>query len=1335
MSVRLVLLLALATLAGTGPLAAQSPLFSDSFEPLPDALVDIGSRRPAPGSQVGMRQPVLVGASFQFGRAAQVPARLEVNGVDVTLDAEWLDGQVRYRMPLPLVAGPQMVRLRAGNAEASWSFEAIDGPQVGSILPEDTVAADANPPTIAATFADPARPIDPASVQVMLDGRVLAGVAVVMDDPRSGRLSVTPAAPLEVGDHAVTVIVANDAGARIEAPASFRVASAVTYSEVSLYPAPGAVVRDARMLWRVRAEGSHSAPVALRMPDGASWPPLSWSTAVREFPVPVTLVPGANVLEAVVVHDDGTERPVSVPVTFDAPPVVTVDTPADFESFGPIGGPGSATDLTGAVQRPIRIAGRLSRPVVSVRVNQQQAQVTADGLAFEFPVYFLHEGTNLLSVVAEDTYGRQGVAQRTVHVDQTAPLLTVESPEEGFATSAAVLSVRGIANDAVEAAQGAPEPTVRVHNRTLGSMRDAAVGNRYFRATDVPLALGVNRIEVVATDRHGNTRTRTRTVTRIAAGTARLTLLSGDGQHGAIDQLLPQPLAVLALDANGEPMAGTTVRFDVIRGSGTVSADAVPPTVGNGRIPSRSLERTTDAEGVARAFFAPGNEAGVFAHAVRASVSGMVEDVVFMAQAERGPAAFVLVNGASGSQYVQAGAQPVEALSVVVIDRDRNPLVDVPVRFLVELGDARFHEAPAGGVVGDEGRSLTVRTDKQGVASVRPTAGAGPDTVSVRAQKMDGTNAFGAADFRLMVLPAGDGPTAFAGTVLDHAGAPLAGIRVSIGRTPLATLTDAEGRFRFDDQVPAGRIDLHIDGTAVSVQRGNSVLQYPGLHFETAVVPGQVNQLPHPIYLPPINLSAAAVVGGDADVRLEVPGFEGFAMVVRAHSVTFPDGSRTGPVVVTPVHGDRLPMVPPGGFASFGAIAWTIQPTGTRFDPPIEVHLPNQVGLKPGETLPIVQWDHDLATFVPMGRGTVSESGATIVSDAGSGITKAGWGGGPPPTPPNCADNPPPSCRGGVCNGCPQCQAPQAAAGQQCPSCRPDLSQAGSQCGSNWCHRCSGNGNCGPDPVGYPTTPPAGVTEVTLPSPSVVVGFTTNKSEFHGFDTGSQPAEWDFELDAYCNPNGQWKFKLKKAEIRSKIIRPSLPGWTEFNLAQLLSHGPPAHQNLCQYHNSAEFALRWAASSHFFSGAQYDANQNPEMPLLIAQGWHHVQVPNWDTWSEVEAHERLHYRRFKRYVAQSFAALEQNIDRLALNLTNYPTKADVLASDAARNHLRNSLAAFKRDIADLQANQNGLGDHAPASDFYACSMNALAPDFGLIDNGRQAAQCPLPGRTIGSCPN
>ena len=237
------------------------------------------------------------------------------------------------------------------------------------------------------------------------------------------------------------------------------------------------------------------------------------------------------------------------------------------------------------------------------------------------------------------------------------------------------------------------------------------------------------------------------------------------------------------------------------------------------------------------------------------------------------------------------------------------------------------------------------------------------------------------AAFQIVVLEQGDGPTQFAGIVLDHKGTPLPGVRLSIGRTNLIVTSDADGRFLFESEVPPGKLDLFVDGRGVTTASGQ---EYPALHFEAVAIRGQRNVLPHAIYLPPLLMSEAKVVGGDEDVTLRVPGFAGFEMVVKANSVTFPDGSRIGPLVVSPVDLDKLPMVPPGGAATFMAPAWTIQPSGTRFDPPIEVRVPNSLGLRPGETREIYQWDHDLATFVPMGRATVTEDGAQLVSDPGS---------------------------------------------------------------------------------------------------------------------------------------------------------------------------------------------------------------------------------------------------------------------------------------------------------------------------------------------------------------
>jgi hypothetical protein len=356
---------------------------------------------------------------------------------------------------------------------------------------------------------------------------------------------------------------------------------------------------------------------------------------------------------------------------------------------------------------------------------------------------------------------------------------------------------------------------------------------------------------------------------------------------------------------------------------------------------------------------------------------------------------------------VQANTAPVDALQSAVYDKNYNRMIAAPVRYRILSGEAKFTPISAqNGVVSPDGQSITVTTDKDGRASVRPIAGNASGIVKIVSEAVLGNNQVtGQALFQLSVLERKSGPTKLRGVVMSHTGKPLPGVKFSIARTNLIATSDSAGKFAFNDQVPPGKIDLFVDGRTVTPAPN---IEYPALHFETAIIQGQDNQLPHPIYLPPVNLSASQVVGGDQDITLTIPGYEGFELIVKANSVTFPDGSRTGTLVISPVHNDRLPMVPPGGGSTFGTLGWTIQPTGTRFDPPAQVKIPNPGNMSAGQTAEIVQWDHDLATFIPMGRATVNEDASQVITDIGSGITKAGWGGcpttgcGPDPGFPQC---------------------------------------------------------------------------------------------------------------------------------------------------------------------------------------------------------------------------------------------------------------------------------------------------------------------------------------------
>ncbi len=363
----------------------------------------------------------------------------------------------------------------------------------------------------------------------------------------------------------------------------------------------------------------------------------------------------------------------------------------------------------------------------------------------------------------------------------------------------------------------------------------------------------------------------------------------------------------------------------------------------------------------------------------------------------------------------------------MVLDENENRITNADVKFKVAVGDVTFENG---------GTTITVKTDKNGFAAVRPLVGATAGIAIIKATPAENSDNFFEATFTLQALAAKEGPTQFSGTLINDKGQPLPGARMSIGRTALTATVDDNGHFTFDD-VPPGKIDLFVDGRTINVQGE----QYPALHFESTAIKGVKNQLPHPIYLPQLAMAEGKIVGGDKDVILKMPGFEGYEMTVFANSVTFPDGSKTGPLVVSPINFDKLPMTPPGGYAGFMAPAAGLQPAGTRFDPPLQLKIPNTAGFKPGEKRPVYQWDHDLAAFVQMGQATVTEDAAFLITDPGTGISKAGWH--PIPNPP-----PPDDCpSSGTEPDCDDCSEKLDTTNGQCPKlyCKPSMND-GAEC-------------------------------------------------------------------------------------------------------------------------------------------------------------------------------------------------------------------------------------------------------------------------------------------------
>jgi hypothetical protein len=455
-------------------------------------------------------------------------------------------------------------------------------------------------------------------------------------------------------------------------------------------------------------------------------------------------------------------------------------------------------------------------------------------------------------------------------------------------------------------------------------------------------------------------------------------------------------------------------------------------------------------------------------------------------------------------------------------------------------------------------------------------------------------------------------------------------------------------------------------------------------------------------------------------VTLTIPGYEGFELIVKANSVTFPDGSHTGPIVVSPVHNDRLPMVPPGGAATFGTLGWTIQPTGTRFDPPAQVKIPNPGHMTAGQTAQIVQWDHDLATFIPMGRGTVSEDASQIITDFGSGITKAGWGGctGPacPPDPgfPQCA----------IRGNCSDCGKVLPAPSGACPICEKDPLKEGRKCENDPCKICS-SGECVPK---FKSANIQSMTRFDFVDPKIIpteeipqFGLFVSVPEYATDEEAPSYADWNVDLQARCE-NGGWTFKVKKAVISTKIFLNS-------SIMNILTVGGIAAAN-CPGTDVLEYGVRKGAGQ----GVRNINNIYECYEAAFAARGNFTVGRTYIQKNMVEGHELVHFDRFKSDInaeVKEFVSTIEGIEILVLENEN--------PNDAVARFLSGDFYKQKiRDFAETVRERRG-DSHKNPVDFYKAMMCSDAGKIYLtkLDDRRRNIQSCLvdpPNCPASACP-
>jgi glucodextranase-like protein len=707
-----------------------------------------------------------------------------------------------------------------------------------------------------------------------------------------------------------------------------------------------------------------------------------------------SLVPGTNAIQIQALDIAGNSIFTSTSVAYVKPPQITITSPVNSALFN---------------QSPINVTGTVVDPAAHVLVNGLTAPVSGNSFLATVPA---QEGISTITAVVTNSDGSTDTASVQINLDTTPPHLAIYAPLDGSVTPDGSVTVTGLVNDIVVGTVNPQQATVKVNGV------DAQVANRSFSVSNIPLAVGPNLIHATAVDAAGNQATTTVTVVRQAPGQPAVKVFSGNNQSGTIGTQLAQPLVAQVVNASGQPVANVPVVFRVTAQDGKLG----PTNPG-----LSDIAVNTDVQGLASVPFTLGSHAGAGNNLVEASTTGVPATAVFSASAVSSGATLINVDSGNNQFGVVGQALPLPFIAVVT-DAGHNRIPGVPVTFTVRQG--------AGNVNGQS--SVTLNSDGDGrvqaVLTLGPDAGTNNNLLEAT---FPGNTAFPAAFTATGRTQGPAAATAISGVVLDNSNQPIPGVTMRLfqlnqgpsGNLPqqvgTPVVTDGEGQFSIQP-APVGVFKLMADG-GTATRPG----VWPTLEYDIITTPGQNNTVGSPIYLPQLNPDNKLCVTPSTGGTLTVPQVPGFSLTIAPGSATFPGGSHTGCVTVTPVNMDKVPMVP--GFGQQPRFVVTIQPVGTMFNPPAAMTIPNVDGLAPRAVTEMYSYDHDLASFVAIGTATVSDDGSVIRSDPGVGVLKAGW---------HCGGDPNSTGSAGTCPTCNKCSGSSCVADdtqvppEKCKACK-----------------------------------------------------------------------------------------------------------------------------------------------------------------------------------------------------------------------------------------------------------------------------------------------------------
>jgi len=337
-------------------------IFFDGSEAPGAVVFNENSRWPVPDVPIGATDgQVRIQVQFSCTQPIAMHAiQVRLDGADITgtCRIEFKNNDEQFLIcdtDHAYTPGDHVAEVRVHDQSIQWTYPVFVAPVV-TLVPEFNASFPPGAkPTIVATFSDRLRAIDVRSILFEINGLVPAtSPAIVMSSDREGELRYVPPEPLPGGYYTVRIRVANDAGATSAGHGSFRIRVADENHLEWPVPDAGLTIQEPDLELVIRAWSNHGQDPDLWVNEVAV---TESSDRNDRFIVPITLVPGENLLRIRVLFADGESREMTRTVTYEVPRAAWIGTPLDGQSIVSLPtGSANTSNPSGDVQRPVQIA-------------------------------------------------------------------------------------------------------------------------------------------------------------------------------------------------------------------------------------------------------------------------------------------------------------------------------------------------------------------------------------------------------------------------------------------------------------------------------------------------------------------------------------------------------------------------------------------------------------------------------------------------------------------------------------------------------------------------------------------------------------------------------------------------------------------------------------------------------------------------------------------------------------------------------------------------------------------------------------------------------------------